>query len=186
MVDGTSMFVCFCPLGEACGWGGRRLGKYQTEEAARSRIEWHLTSSSKHEIDEGQAKELAGEADLLREEGWEQDSNEWEAKPSTAEAKHNNTTKGKSMGKGWQRDKSTGKGWQREAPYTVPYAVREMVVASPSSSSMSQGHSALTAMVRCEAAARTAARMSRSAASGFDAEGDVLANEIAKLKACMQ
>ena len=182
MVDGTSMFVCFCPLGEACGWGGRRLGKYQTEEAARSRIEWHLTSSTKHEIDEGQAKELAAEADLLREDGWEPDINEWEAKPSTAEAKHNNTTKGKSTGKGWQKDKSTGKGWQRDGPYTG----REVVVAIPSSSSMSQGHSALTAMVRCEAAARTAARMSRSAASGFDAEGDVLANEIAKLKACMQ
>ena len=174
------MFVCFCPLGEVCAWGGRRLGKFQTEDAARARIVWHLTSSSKHEIDEGQAKELAGEAELLSEEGWEKDSSEWEAKPSNTEAKHSSTAKAKSTGKGWwQKDKPTGKGWQREGPYTS-------VVATPSSSSMSTGHSALTAMVRCEAAARTAARMSRSAATGFDAEADVLANEIVKLKACMQ
>jgi hypothetical protein len=136
-------------------------------------------SSSKHDIDEGQAKELAGEAELLSEEGWQQDSSEWEAKHSNTD---NDTAKGKSTGKGWQKDKSTGKGWQREGPYTG----REVVVAIPSSSSMSTGHSALTAMVRCEAAARTAARMSRSAATGFDAEADVLATEIVKLKACTQ
>lgn len=59
-----------------------------------------------------------------------------------------------------------------------PYAIAD----TPSSSSQGSHAIVLQAMIRSEAAARTAARMSRAAAQGFDAEADVLANEISKLR----
>jgi len=63
----------------------------------------------------------------------------------------------------------------------APYAIAD-TPSSSSSSSQSSHAIVLQAMIRSEAAARTAARMSRAAAQGFDAEADVLANEISKLR----
>ena len=159
-------FVAFCPLGEECSWKGKRLGRFLTAQEARDKIKWHIWTSTNHDYDETAAGIEADQAELVQEED--------EEPQAKGKGKAGKATKGKA-----NKHEHANKYEPYANNWYEPYAI----AASPSAPSMGNHATVLQAMMRSEAAARTAARMSRAAAQGFDAEADVLANEISKLRA---
>ena len=164
------MHIAFCPMGTECKWGNKRLGKFASEQEARDKVKWHLQMSEYHNCDEDTATSVAASAELTLEEEW----------PSWS-----SWSKGKGSSKGGGKS-GTAKAWYGPYSSSDQQPQQQLVVSSPAVPCVIDAPAALTSMVRCESAARTAARMSRTAAQGFEAEADNIAMEIARLKAAMQ
>ena len=175
------MYVCYCPLSDACQKGGKRLGSYDLEEDARKAIQNHLERSSYHYMGETEANDAAMMADLEVEE------------VDVVVAGDAGKAGKQGKGRGEKPEKEDWKSWTSNQQWrSAPYAGNTWggwtggkgkleLVDSTASSSASAAVSSVTAVqlrleqqaVRCEAAARQAARFARQAASAFD-EGELL------------
>jgi len=188
----TIHFVSFCPLGDRCRKGGGRLGFDLDVESARWRIANHLVSSQYHNMSQVDADaEAAAATSSIVQEEVPMDTGKETAKPAFRGDDRNsfdNSSKGHGRGKGWA--KQDGKiqtredwhsNWRRSEPYTDNRQYTNngrykdnMVVANKTPD-------LVATIARCEAAARTAARMARAAASAFEEEAYLLRHELEKL-----
>ena len=156
-------YVSFCPHGNDCSRGGRRLGWDASADDARARIVHHLVASSKHDFRQDDAQLAAEAAELLEEE--------WEAPPVQTQPK------GKGKGKAWREEV-----WppQRSAPYPD----QQIVVASPAASHAFTDvlGRAVHAVAKAEAGARASSRMARQAFQAFEDEANALRDALDSLK----
>ena len=128
-------------------------------------------NSSYHAVSEDLARQMAADAELAT-ENWDEDE----------EAGQKG---GSRKGAGSGKKGGGGGGWWENQAWTEHQTWRSEPYAASSSAMVPVAHApavALTSMARAEAAARTAARMARAAALAFEAEADVLAAEMHKLK----
>ncbi len=172
------MYYIFCSRAADCKKGGKRLGTFKSEEDCRWALANHLAASSYHTVSQAEADAEAADA-IVQTEDW--DDADFEPADQGAKGKG----KGKSKDAGHRRSvepypsKGKGKGKKGEI---------EMWGASSSASSSWQVQTwsqqpsdqdtklkeILQAVARSEAAARTAARMARGAATAFESESAVL------------
>ena len=154
--------VCFCPLGDECGRGGKRLGKAIEESDARDKIKAHLRDSSHHygKHSEDDIEMLANAADLMPEEGWDEEKGKCKSKRSEPYG-------GKGKGKGkWAEWQS----WESAPASSSSSALARVQIRLADK----KKEDLMAAVARCEAAARQAGRMARSAAVAFESEAAVL------------
>ena len=173
-------FVCFCPLGNDCKKGNKRLGKHKLEDEARQQIQHHLVHSTFHSMTDADAAELAEKAELT-EEDWADTDFVDTGKGGSGSGKGDGKGDGKQRASSWWEGDWKQHSWSssdRPGPYQV--AVPKFAADH------GIGATCLSSMARAEAAARTAARMARAAATAFEQEADVLNMEMQKVKAAMQ
>ena len=174
----TTWYVSYCPLADKCNRSNRRLGSDPDPDAARQRVVHHLTRSSYHLLSSDEANGFAEVADL-EEEQWQ---------PSSHAQSHDDAA-------GHTKGGKSGNHAQRSGPYSGGAAVAAMskaVVEAVQSALSSAGQAPplldtrmqlittgrtptmherlVTCISRAEAAARTSARMARSAATAFEEE----------------
>ena len=168
-------FAGFCPDGDTCSKKQKRLCLCETVEEVHEKVAWHLQCSTYHSLNEHDAKVLAATCHI-EEQVYEQDAEDHCGKAGAKDGKG----KGKAApkgGKGWQYHSSSS----RAAPYEIQ--LRPQPVVHPH---MAEVSAAVAAIGRCEAAARTASRMARSAALAFDEESAIMAAAVTKLQHIME
>jgi hypothetical protein len=179
----VTKFVSYCPLGHVCGKGYRRLGSHMSEEEAREKVKWHLTSSANHgDILEEEAQQRANDMELETEEV---DVPDEAARPAGKEA-----SKGSGWGKGHGGGKRHGKGkwnWdQADSSRFEPYQVALPPRPQPTIDLTAPIAECIEALTRSESSARAASRVARQAAVAFDDEASILHMTLEKLQACVQ
>jgi len=186
-------YVAFCPFSDDCGIGGKPLGSFRSEAEARGEVKWHLQQCTAHDVPEADA-ELASRIAALEEEEYE----EKEQASSSGKGQDQAISSGKgkeqasSSGKGKQQASSSGKGqvqaissgkgkqqrwnWQPQNWWrSEPYAQTSTQLVARSSSTTIESRMRLEQQaIRCEAAARQAARLARSAAIAFEEEAQTI------------
>ena len=161
-------FVSFCPCGSECSKGGRRLGAHNSREEAVNKAVWHLTQSSHHSMDEASARDLAELAE------YEEEEHEESAEAAKGKAKGKNQSWGSSWG---------GSSSWRTGPYNwEPQQQQQVVAVQPAPVPQDFLGSVMKCLCRSESAARTAARVARSAALAFDEEAGVMQMSIRTLQ----
>ena len=156
-------------MGDQCSKGGKRLCCCSTVEQTRSKISWHLQSSSYHSgISQVDADSMAENAPI-----------EEELYEETNDDSHSAQGKAKAVDKG-----KGGKGWGKSSGNNNEYRSQPYQIASqpPAAQSTSELAGVIAAISRCESAARTAARMARSAALAFEEESCTMTACLQKLQ----
>lgn len=176
-------FVCFCPLGSDCKKGNKRLGKHKLEDEARQQIHHHLVHSTFHSLTDADAAELAEKAEII-EEDWDDAA---AAPAGSVDTGKGGSGSGKGDGKHHASSSSWWEGdWKQQSWSSSDRPGPYQVAVPKFATDRGIGATCLSSMARAEAAARTAARMARAAATAFEQEADVLNMEMQKVKAAMQ
>ena len=163
----TVWYAGFCPMGDECSKGGKRICCCSTLEQTRSKISWHLQSSSYHSgISQEDADSMAGNAPI-----------EEEIYEDTNDDRHSAQGKGKAADRG-----KGGKGWGKSSGNNNDYRAQPYQIVSPPPAAQSEHAGVIAAISRCESAARTAARMARSAALAFEEESSTMTSALQKLQ----
>jgi len=193
-------YAGFCPEGDLCSKKGRRVCLCESIPEVHEKIAWHLHSSTYHNHALEDAQNLASTCEILEEvydgndmssDGTNFDS-KGKGKQKSYDAKGSEGNQGpRSDFKGKASDGKGGKGYDRgwlagprsSTSRAAPY---EMVARAPPIIQQPEVHAALAAISRCEAAARTAARMARAAALAFEEEGSIMTSAIGKLQRMLE
>lgn len=176
-------YISFCTRGGECRRGGSRLGADRDERDARWRISNHLHTSSYHNLSLDDAEEESRTAELVEEEAEEEASlrDHAEGDGAASSWRHGPYDKGKGKSKGWNKGDKGGKGGKADMTEVIRATVHEMLAAPPPSAPhsvmMLSSPPAMTLIdrlvqhvSRAEAAARSSARLARSAAQAFEEE----------------
>ena len=192
-------YVGFCPDADICKRYGRRLCCCRTEEEAREKIVAHLMNSSYHAWGSDRAVEAADVATLEQQEYPVEDAEvHADAGGKGDGGKGGGRHSGKGGGdRGGDRHQPYGKGGggngkgskMSSAALSQVAAVVEATVTRHfqtivpvADESQFRRGSVMQAIAKCEAAARTAARMARSAATAFEEEAIVMARSLRTLQ----
>ena len=170
----TVYFSYWCPEGAACGKNNRKLGNAPNGDVAFSKLLSHLVNSPGHGLtDDGARDMILAHPECIAEEIWIEEP---PTQPSEGKAKGKGNGDGRAAPYGRRPD------WRVEVAGIVASAVQQMQHEPASSSNRHETlqlqqnaecrlpERVLKALARSEAAARTAARMSRAAAAAFDEE----------------
>ena len=178
-------YACFCPLGDACSKRGKRLGTFPDEESARTRIKEHLVSSSYHYMSEEDALDMSNSCDtieVVEEPVWQQPASDDQSWSSWRPAPYESKGKGKSS-KGGGKAKGSGGGGKQQFASTMPGSFSAPLQVVPHAGSVPAVQLRLEQQaIRCEAAARQAARFARQAAAAFDEEAVVLRDLVDEIR----
>ena len=180
-------YICLCPMGDECGKKGRRLGAFDTREAAMAKVVHHLLSSANHQKMSKEEAEGYAEGQEYEEEDWD------EEEPAGSIDLHKGAKGWKKQGNNQSWDKG---GWKADAWKQAPKASGPYAGSSASDSAASSAMAKIStnasrsaefldcvqSLARSEASARTAARVARAAAGSFEDEACTLSQALKKLK----
>ena len=163
-------YVPFCPHGDICKQGGKRLGAFFSEEAAREKVAWHLEYSSYHYFSKADAQEASMQAHI--------DVEDYEPPPEEPAAEDaGKGSKNKSRPAPYQGKSTWGKGKGKIHQAMLQHdggSSSSGAAVQPVTSVAVAGMRLENQAIRCEAAARQAAKFARQAAVAFDEEADNL------------
>jgi hypothetical protein len=164
-------WVSFCPRGEECNKGHKRLGWDVSEDEARARISLHLQRSEKHYLSAEEADAAAVAAELMEEEKWQEPP----MQPASWKG-------GKAGGKGKGKESWSSSSW-RSSPYQAEPEI-PMQVRLRGNDPASQREKIIAAISKAEAGTRAASRMARQAFQAFEDEANVLREALEAMRNC--
>ena len=182
-------YICLCPMGDECGKKGRRLGAFDTREAAMAKVVHHLLSSANHQKMSKEEAEGHADGQEYEEEDWAEE--EVESAVSNELAKNAKGWNKQGNKQSWDKGGWKADGWKQPAKPPGPYAGSKASDSAASSAmaniSINASRSAefldcVQSLARSEASARTAARVARAAAGSFEDEACTLSMALKKLK----
>ena len=185
----TTWFTGFCPLGDQCGKANQAIAVCQSLDEVKDRIKWHLEHCTHHKETPEAAEQLVEGALIKEEEVPDGDADGSDGQVRTAK----DNGKGKdwrwrgSKDKSKRHDRSGWSSWGQGDSHGSNYRSNPYQLANvrpqPQPQPQQDVQLALQCITRCEGAARTAARMARSAALAFDEESAIMMAAMAKLQA---